>query len=121
VGEGWKAPLGHALEIVPVSHPVLYTGPGMPIDVQVLWKGKPLPDAKVSFIPQGVELKSGFDENYERMTDAEGRAGFTPKSGSRYLIVTHLKKDDEKSEDYSSTSYSATMQLLIPEVCPCCE
>ncbi len=121
VGEGWKNPIGHQLEIVPVSHPVLFTGPGMPVQVKVVFKGKPLPDAVVSFIPQGTTLKEGFDEKYERKTDANGEASYTPQSGNRYLIVTHVKMDDERGEGYESTSYSATLQMLIPEVCPCCQ
>lgn len=119
--EVWKQPVGDPLEIVPVSHPVLFTGPGYPIEVKLLWKGEPLANTKVSFIPQGVDLKEGFDETYERMTTEDGLASYTPKAGNRYLIVAHLKRDDEKTEEYASTSYAATLQLLIPEVCPCCE
>ncbi|HWL09798.1 MAG TPA: DUF4198 domain-containing protein [Planctomicrobium sp.] len=121
VGDNWKTPLGHPLEIVPVSHPVLFTGPGMPIQVRLLFKGKPLADTRVSFIPQGTSLKEGFDETYERQTDQSGEASYTPKTGNRYLIVAHVKRDDETGDDYDSTSYSATLQLLIPEVCPCCQ
>jgi len=121
VGDSWKVPLGHPLELVPMSHPVLFTGPGMPIQVKLVFQGQPLPETKVSFIPQGTTLKEGFDETYERLTDAAGEASFTPKTGNRYLIVSHLKQADEKGEGYDSTSYSATLQLLIPEVCPCCQ
>jgi uncharacterized GH25 family protein len=117
----WKQPLGHPLEIVPVSHPVLWTGPGMPIEVQVNWKGQPLPEARVSFIPQGTELKPEFDETYERRTGADGRATFTPKTGNRYLIVTHQTVDEEQGTDYQRTSYAATLQLLVGDLCPCCQ
>src|SRR6476660_718243 len=40
--KGFDKPLGHALEIVPVANPVAPMGPGQPIKVQVLYRGKPL-------------------------------------------------------------------------------
>jgi uncharacterized GH25 family protein len=119
--DNWSKPLGHPLEIVPVSHPILFTGPGMPIRIQVLLHGKPLADARVSFIPQGETLAEGFDKEFERMTDAEGQATFTSRTGSRYLICVHRKANEERTSEYDSTSYSATMTLLVPEVCPCCQ
>jgi hypothetical protein len=112
-------PLGHALEIVPVTHPVLMTGPGMPIQVRVLFNGQPHSNARISFIPQGTTLAEGADEIYERMTDETGMASFTPRTGSRYLIVTH-HHTMESSDEYDSTSYSATMTILVSELCPCC-
>ena len=27
---------------------------------------------------------------------------------------------DEKGEGYDSTSYSATLTVFVPDVCPCC-
>jgi len=119
--ELWKTPIGHPLEIVPLSHPVLFTGPGMPVRVQVLRNGKPLADARVSFIPQGVTLAEGFDDTYERRTDENGQAAFTPKTGAKLLIVTHLRAEEEKSKDYDLTAYSATLHMIIPEICPCCQ
>jgi len=119
--ELWQTPLGHPLEIVPLSHPVLFTGPGMPVRVQVLRNGKPLADARVSFIPQGVTLAEGFDDTYERRTDENGQAAFTPRTGAKLLIVTHLRAEEEKSKDYDLTAYSATLHMIIPEICPCCQ
>lgn len=119
--ETWKKPAGHPLELVPVSHPVLFTGPGLPIEVQVLKKGVPMADARVSFIPEGTVLKTGFDDVYERKTDANGHASFTPRTGCRLLIVTHDRAEDEKSGDYDLTTYSATIQMLVPDICPCCQ
>jgi len=117
----WKDPLGHPLEIVPVSHPVLFTGPGMPIEIKVLRQGKPVTDARVSFIPEGTTLAEGFDETYERRTDEAGVASWSPRTGCRLLIVTHLKDESEQGEGFDLTSYSATMQMLVPDICPCCQ
>lgn len=114
-------PLGHALELVPKSHPVMPLGPGTPISVQLLLHGKPLADARVSFIPRGQTLADGFDTEYERKTNAEGLATFTPKEGNYYLIVAHHVDADASGKGYQSTKYSATMTALVPQICPCCQ
>src|SRR5206468_3621420 len=117
---GFEKPLGHALELAPLVSPVLPMGPGQAIRVQALLKGKPLADARVSFIPRGETLSEEFDERYERKTDGEGRASFTPTSGNYYLVVVHHVAPDEKGPDYVETHYSATLAVLVPEICPCC-
>jgi uncharacterized GH25 family protein len=117
---GFDKPLGHALEIVPAKNPVTPMGPGQEINVRVLLKGKPLADARVSFIPQADTLTEGFDDRYERKTDGDGRASFTPKAGDRYLVVTHHRDETEKSSEYDLTQYSATLTILVPELCACC-
>jgi uncharacterized GH25 family protein len=114
-------PLGHPLEFVLETHPVIGCGPGKPITVQVLFKGKPLADQVVSFIPRGATLAAGFDPEYERKTDAEGRCNYTPKEGNFVLVVTHLVKPEEKGEGFEKTNYAATLVLDVPERCACCE
>lgn len=114
-------PLGHPLELVLESHPVLTCGPGKPIAVQLLFKGAPLADQVVSFIPQGATLAEGFDAEHERRTDAEGRCSYTPKEGNLVLIVTHLVKPEEKGEGYDKTAYAATLVVDVPQRCPCCD
>jgi uncharacterized GH25 family protein len=117
---GYNKALGHALELVPETNPVTPMGPGMPIKVQLLYKGKPLPDARVSFIPRGETLTDGFDKRYERMTDKEGRASYMPTDGNYYLVVAHWQEPNESGKDYKSTKYSATLTVLVPQICPCC-
>jgi uncharacterized GH25 family protein len=118
---GFNKPLGHALELVPETNPVTPMGPGTAIKVQLLYKGKPLANAKVSFIPRGETLAEGFDKRYERMTDEKGRASFTPTEGNYYLVVAHKEEPDEKGKDYKSTKYSATLTIFVPQICPCCD
>ncbi|MEI8228079.1 MAG: DUF4198 domain-containing protein [Planctomycetota bacterium] len=113
-------PLGHPLELVLKSHPVLASGPGQPIAVQLLHHGKPLADERVSFIPRGTTLKAGFDPDYERQTDAEGRCTFTPREGNLVLVVAHRTVPEERGEGYDKTSYSATLVLNVPQRCACC-
>lgn len=116
---GFDTILGHPLEIVPEANTVTPMGPDVPIRVKVLFQGKPLKDARVSFIPRGTTLAEGFDTNFERKTNENGRCSFTPKEGNYYLVVVHHKTDEE-GKDYESTAYSATLTVLVPELCPCC-
>ena len=113
-------PLGHPLELVLESHPVLDCGPGKPIVVRLLLKGKPLADQVVSFIPRGVTLAEGFDPNHERKTDADGRCSYTPKEGNLVLVVTHHVDLEQKGEGYEKANYAATLVLDVPQRCPCC-
>ena len=114
-------PLGHPLELVLESHPVIGCGPGRKIAVRLLLRGKPLADHVVSFIPRGTQLAAGFDPAYERRTDAEGRCDYTPRDGNLVLVVAHLAAAEEKGEGYDKTSYSATLVLNVPQRCACCE
>jgi uncharacterized GH25 family protein len=96
-------------------------GPEVPISVKLVYRGKPLAGAVVSFIPRGETLKEGFDERYERKTDAEGKATFTPKTGNWYLVAAHRIEADEKGDGFDKTTYSATLNVFVPEYCTCCE
>lgn len=116
---GFDKPLGHALELVPTENPVAPLGPGKPISVKLMFQGKPLADTLVSFIPRRETLTEGFDETYERKTNAQGEASFTPKSGDQYLVVAHLL-DAESGDGYDETKYTATLLVIVPERCPCC-
>lgn len=118
---GFDKVLGHPLELVPMKNPVLPMGPEETIKVKLLLKGKPFSDQVVSFIPRSTKLKEEFDERYERKTDSEGIVSFTPKFGDYYLIVAHHTDPSEKTEEYVKTSYSATMTVYVPELCPCCD
>lgn len=113
-------PLGHALELVPLTHPVVGLGPGIATKVRLLFKGKPLANARVSFIPRGVDLAADFDPRYERITDKDGCAEFSPSDANLYLIVAH-HAESEVGEGYTSVKYSATLTLDVPAaVCECC-
>ncbi|MBA2117416.1 DUF4198 domain-containing protein [Bremerella alba] len=117
---GFDKPLGHTLELVPTVNPVAPLGPGKPIEVQLLFHGKPLKDTVVSFVPRRESLKEGFDETYERKTDENGMASFTPKTGDQYLVVVHVTDEDAKGDGFEKTAYSATLTVIVPERCPCC-
>ena len=118
--EIYAKPLGHALELVPQVHPVVPMGPGQPISVKVLYEGKPLANARVTFIPRGQALAEGFDSEYERTTATDGLASFTPKVGNYYLVVVHHAAPEQTGDGYDATHYSATLTVYVPQLCPCC-
>lgn len=117
----FATPLGHPLELVLETHPVVACGPGRPVTVRLLHRGRPLADHRVSFIPRGATLAEGFDPVHERRTDASGRCTWTPTEGNLVLVVAHHTVEDEKGEGYDKTSYAATLVLDVPQRCPCCE
>jgi uncharacterized GH25 family protein len=117
---GFDRVLGHPLELVPVTNPVTPMGPGQSLTVKLLYKGKPMAGARISFIPRGHALREGFDPDYERTTDARGHASFTPRTGNVYLVVAHHQEPGESGENYENTKYSATLTVFVPEICPCC-
>jgi uncharacterized GH25 family protein len=114
-------PLGHPLELVPETHPALGTGPGRAITVRLMFRGMPLADHRVSFVPRGATLAAGFDPRFERRTDAAGRCSFEPREGNLLLVVAHLEAPDETGPDFDRTVYAATLVLDVPQTCPCCE
>lgn len=121
---GFDRPLGHDLELVPVLNPVTPMGPGTPIRVRLLYKGKPLAGERVSFIPRGATLKAGLDGRYERQTDEKGEASFEPTEANCYLIAAHKTEPKEggvlDGKRYEFTKYGATLTVFVPRLCPCC-
>lgn len=113
---GFDKPVGHAWEIVPLSHPITDVGPGQPIRVRVLLQSQPLKGARVSFVPRGVPLDEGFDKEHERETDADGVATYTPKEGNVILIVVHHSAVDQKGDGFDGTTYSSTLTIAVPQV-----
>lgn len=117
---GFDRVLGHDLEIVPTTNPVTPMAAGQKMAIRLLYQGKPLGGARVSFIPRGQTLQDGWDADYDRETDNQGRASFTPKSGDVYLVVAHHADAEAAGEGYQSTKYSATVTIFVPELCSCC-
>jgi uncharacterized GH25 family protein len=117
----FAVPLGHALELVPETHPVARCGPDQTVTVRLMYRGRPLADERVSFIPRGAELKGEFDSAYERRTDGDGRCSYVPKEGNYILVVAHRTEPEERGAGYEKTAYSATLVLNIPQRCTCCD
>lgn len=107
-------PLGLPFELVLQTCPLSEVVVGQPITVQALHHGQPIADVTICFIPEGTELAGEFDPEYEFRTGAEGKASFVPKTANRYLVAAHHSANDERGEDYESTSYASTITLHVP-------
>ena len=107
------APHAHGLELM-LATPLNALAAGRELKLQVLRSGKPLADARVSFVPRGVVLSAGFDASHERTSDAQGFVEYKPANGNVYLAVVHFVAEDETGEGYTKTHYSAAMVLPIP-------
>jgi len=122
--KGFEKRLGHAIELVPETNPVAPMGPGTPIKLRLWFKDKPLANTKISFIPEGVTLKEGFDSRYEVKTNVNGRASFEPKEAGKYLVAAHVETKEagtnKAGQKYDYTAYSATLTVFVPALCPCC-
>lgn len=110
-------PQGLPFELVPLSNPAGFAA-GQPIQLRLLYQGKPLPEARVSFIPRGQVLAEDFDKDFERMTDAQGVASFTPTEGNFVLVVAHHPAPEQNGEGYEKTHYSATLVANVPQLAP---
>jgi uncharacterized GH25 family protein len=122
---GFDKPLGHPLELVPLVNPVTPMGPGTPLKVRLLYKGKPLANSYIACIPRGAQIKEGaVDERYEKTTDANGEVTFEPKEANYYLVVAHKQEKEEggtlNGKPYQFTNYGATLTVYVPQICPCC-
>lgn len=115
IDAGFDKPLGHAMELVPLTHPVTAVGPNVPIRVKLIYQSKPLAGVRVTFIPRGATLAEGFDKDHEVMTDAEGHASFTPKEGNVVLVVVHYPVADQKGTGFDKTQYTATLTVSVPQ------
>lgn len=104
-------PIGHTLEIVPLSHPFTL-GEDNRLTVQVLFKGKPLQDALIDSVP----LKNATHETQSFLTDENGQATFTFKeSGAVKLncvwgvpLKSNIKADFETY--FSSLTFSVNLE-----------
>ena len=118
---GFARPVGSAFELIPVSNPIYGVGAGSVFAVKLLFRGKLLAGEVVSFIPKGVTLKGDLDPRYEVKTDRQGVAKLTLSQAGQWLIAAHVHDLTQSGEGYKSINYSATIHLLVPTTCPCCQ
>ncbi|MFT3857371.1 MAG: hypothetical protein QM742_07710 [Aquabacterium sp.] len=79
--------------------------------VRVLYKGAPLPNTKVSFIPNGITLKG--DTDHRKDDGCEGETELTFKEATSYLITTHKEDSDAKGPGFQSIGYSPTYGMIV--------
>jgi uncharacterized GH25 family protein len=104
---------GFGLELV-LKTPFATIEAGQPIELQVMRSGKPLSEARVTFVPRGTNLAGEFDSDYERISDADGHVQLVPKEGNVLFAVVHHMEEGESGDGYENTHYSAAMVIHVP-------
>jgi len=89
---------GHKLEIVPVASQAPATGSRM--QVQVLWDGQPLAQAKIK--------RSGYKDEAAFETDAQGRASVAVDKGTQ-MIVVNRRLDLQGDPRADTVNYAANL------------
>lgn len=106
-------PLGHVLEIVPLTDPATLKS-GEPLEVQVLFKGQPLADVQIAAAYSGAEMK-GHEFPVVTRTDANGKATLKlDRGGLWYARLIHMVPA-ENDPDYQWRSFFATMTFTVPK------
>lgn len=112
LGEEATKVLGHSLEIVPLRDPSGLE-PGRPLQVRVLFKGKPLVDAQVSAVYAGAKL-SGHDYPVTTRTDENGIAELKlDRPGLWYARLIYMEPT-QNDPDIDWRSYFATLTFTLP-------
>ena len=100
------APLGHTLEIVPERNPHAL-GDDRTLPVRVLFRGAPLPGARVDITALGTG-EPAFDE---AVTDADGRVAFTVPEGAgayKLNVVWGVPNRDTRQAEFETVFSSLT-------------
>lgn len=112
-GDAATEPLGHALEIVPERDPAQLK-PGESLMIQVLFKGKPLPDAQVAAVYANAVMK-GHEYPVTARTDANGKAVLkVDRPGLWYARLIHMEPAQNDPE-VDWRSYFSTVTFTVPK------
>jgi uncharacterized GH25 family protein len=97
--ESWKKPLGHRLEIVPLSDPSAVKPGGM-LKVRVQFDGKPLPDVAIF----ALHRKGEKVQRQKEKTDRDGVAAYRLGDAGQWLIrMVHMRRcPDPEDADWES-------------------
>jgi uncharacterized GH25 family protein len=106
-------PLGLPIEIVPLANPSTID-PGQKIVLQVLFKGEPLPGAKVNarfgaFAQQASPTAIAFSDT----TDQEGKVAFVPLSAGDWIIHTSNEIPYSDPASCDTESYGASLFFSV--------
>ncbi|MEP3421258.1 MAG: DUF4198 domain-containing protein [Erythrobacter sp.] len=108
--ENITTPIGHTLEIVPLESPFALNA-GDPLPIQVLWRGAPLEGVRIEVVRPFADYETTI-----LTTDADGKASFELKHGSRYLVsaVWGVPAPHDSRADYFTIFSSLTFPSPSP-------
>lgn len=103
----WQQPLGHDLELVPLTDPAK-AKPGETLKVKVVFRGKPLADAEVE---RGDGKTAVAEKDIPRFkTDADGVATIAiARRGPHLLVIDHRESPSATPDQATADLYNATL------------
>lgn len=115
MSDNWKKPLGHSLEIIPLSHPNhLYVRDSLPM--QVLYQGKALAGAKLHAVYQGYRAKQHGKKPITTKTDEQGKAVISFDKASRWLITVKHSEATANQIKADSHEHQASLMLEVNQL-----
>lgn len=112
--DAWKNPVGHTLELVPLSHPNLVTT-GKSLKVQLLAHGKPLANTKIVGIYQGYRAKKHGETPLMAKTDAQGVATLKFPRSARWLLSAKHEEPQANNPKADLFEHQASLMLEVNE------
>ncbi|PIR39245.1 MAG: hypothetical protein COV35_01645 [Alphaproteobacteria bacterium CG11_big_fil_rev_8_21_14_0_20_39_49] len=110
----WKNPLGHKLEIIPLSHPnLLYEGDTL--QIKVLFNGKAAPNKTINAIYQNFRFQKHGEVPISTTTDKDGIASIRFDKANRYLITVSHDEKTENDNKAEGLNYLASLMLQVNE------
>jgi uncharacterized GH25 family protein len=112
--DSWKKPVGHTLEIMPLSHPnKLFAG--NVLRVKVLYKGAPLTNTTLVGIAQGDRAKKHGETAISTTTNERGIARLPFDWATRWLITVTHAETLENNPKANLHEHKASLMLEVNE------
>ncbi|MCB9856077.1 MAG: DUF4198 domain-containing protein [Phycisphaerales bacterium] len=107
--EGWLRPIGHRLELVPLTNPTLWQS-GETVQIQVLLDGHPWPEVPVS---AGHAGQTSREEVVRTRTNERGIASIRLSQSGHWYAKAHLIRPYDGLGDYAWESFWATYTFRV--------
>lgn len=107
--EGWMKPVGHRLEIIPLTNPTQWQS-GETVELQVLLDGHPWPEVPVS---AGHAGQTSRDDTVRTRTNERGIASIRLSQSGHWFAKAHLIRPRDGLADYEWESFWATYTFRV--------
>lgn len=107
--DDWARPIGHRLELVPLTNPTLWQS-GETVQIQVLLDGHPWPEVPVS---AGHAGQSSREEAVRTRTNERGIASIRLSQSGHWYAKAHLIRPRDGLADYGWESFWATYTFRV--------
>lgn len=107
--EGWLQPIGHRLELVPLTNPTLWQS-GETIQIQVLLDGHPWPEVPIVAGHAGQAMR---DDDVRTRTNERGIASIRLSQSGHWYAKAHLIRPYDGLGDYEWESFWSTYTFRV--------